>query len=117
MTNEKGYSCSSLTMALLEVGGLKNLVSDVARKVVSPTSNFAISPNNLVNQLSLAKIVEEREHPEVLDFKVAQKESSKKESFVLTVKAEKIDIAQALGVANVETATIGNNSTNTFKRS
>lgn len=92
---DKAYSCSSLTLSLLENGGLNKLASDTVRKIVSPTSNFIVTPNNLVNQLFLAKKIEEKKHPEVIDFvsNSAQSNSSKKEAFLVTLKAGKINIS------------------------
>lgn len=88
-----GYSCSSLTLALLEKGGLNNLATMTTRGIVSPTSNFVVSPNNLVNQLSLAKKLEEKNFPQTVDFYTKDKKNSTaKNEFIVTIKAEKVTI-------------------------
>jgi hypothetical protein len=91
--NDKGYSCSSLTLSLLEKGGLNNLAGQTIRGALSPTSNFVASPNNLVNQLSYASKVEQIKNPEIMDFHDKRSETStQKESLLVTIKAGKFNL-------------------------
>jgi hypothetical protein len=91
--NGKGYSCSSLTLFLLEKGGLDNLAAQKIRGLVSPTSNLASSPNNLVNQLLYASRIEKIKYPEIIDFSKQNNEVPiNKEPFIISIKADKFNL-------------------------
>lgn len=105
------FSCSSLTLTMLEVGGINNL-ADISRKIVSPTSNIVTSPNNLIRQLNLAKKAEELRYPESIDFKEKDANVGKQESFVVTFMAEKVNI-----VSSISSIASNNNTNNDLSSS